>query len=89
MKNTLNEIASIDPEKINLEDKLFIKNLIVKLLGIIESQQQINEDQKQEIQNLKDEVNHLKGEKGKPKIPPNVPKKENDVVQKKKPSQIY
>ena len=55
-----------------------VKNLIIKLLNIIESQAQLIEEQQNEIQSLKDEISRLKGEKGKPKSSPNARKESND-----------
>lgn len=76
MQRIMNQIKSIDIEKIDYEDKSLVKNLIVELLSIIE-------ELKKENQTLKDEINRLKGEKGGPRILPNVPKKENDINSKK------
>lgn len=78
--NIPSEIITLDPEKIDFEDKEAVKNLIYMLLNVIESQAKIIEEQRQEIQRLKDEINQLKGEKGKPKIKPNVPRKENSDI---------
>ena len=72
------EIVTLDPESIDFDDRDAVKNLIIKLLNIIESQAQLIEEQQNEIQSLKDEISRLKGEKGKPKSSPNARKESND-----------
>jgi len=74
------EVVTLDPEKIDFENKEAVKNLIHMLLNIIESQAKIIAELREENQRIKDEINRLKGEKGKPKIKPNVPKKENNDI---------
>ena len=65
-----------------------IRNLIILLLNVIESQSKNIEELRNENQSLKDEINRLKGEKGKPKFSPNVPEMEespqSQTVEKKK-----
>ena len=82
------KIKNLNIEKMDFNDHDSIRNLITLLLNVIESQSQIIEELRKENQSLKDEINRLKGEKGKPKISPNVPKKEeviqNPSVEKKK-----
>jgi hypothetical protein len=70
------EIKNLNIDKMDFNDHESIRNLIILLLNVIDSQSQTIESQKQDIQSLKDEVNRLKGEKGKPKFSPNVPEKE-------------
>jgi regulator of replication initiation timing len=65
-------IIKIDPDKINLDDKKSVKELIIALLITIEHLLQENAKLRAENQQLKDELAMLKGEKGKPKIRPNV-----------------
>ena len=50
------------------------RELIMRLLNLIEKQATGIRDAKNEIQRLRDEVNRLKGEQGKPKIKGNTPK---------------
>jgi hypothetical protein len=50
------------------------RELIGRLLNLIEKQAADLRDAQQEIQRLRDEVNRLKGEQGKPKIKGNTPK---------------
>lgn len=85
----LEEIVSLDPEKINLDDKEAVKKLIQKLLNVIETLAKSVEDLKQENQGLKDEINRLKGEKGKPQKKPDVPRKENNLPNEKKISKKW
>lgn len=42
------EILSLNPEEIDFEDKKAVRNLILKLLNVIESQVKIIEDQRRE-----------------------------------------
>ncbi len=42
------EILSLNPEEIDFEDKKAVRNLILKLLNVIESQAKIIEDQRRE-----------------------------------------
>ena len=56
---------SIDPNIIENED---VRQIVVKLMNLVEKQQVIIAEQAAEIQRLRDEVNRLKGEQGKPKI---------------------
>lgn len=86
MSKIPNEIISINLEEIDFDDKEAIKNLILKLFNVIEMLAKTTEEQRQEIQRLKDEINRLKGEKGKPKISPNMPRKENDIIKTPKNS---
>jgi hypothetical protein len=85
----LEEIVSLDPEKIDLDDRDAVKKLMQKLLNLIEMQAKIVHDLKQENQELKDEINRLKGEKGKPEIKPNIPKEGNDLAKEKKRSKKW
>ncbi|MBU4445508.1 transposase [bacterium] len=82
-----NEILSIDPDNLNLDDKA--KGLFILMLNYIEEMAQVILYQQNEIQKLKDEINRLKGQKGKPIISPNVPKKENDVFSPQKVSKKW
>ena len=83
------EIITLDPERIDFDDKETVKNIIILLLNTIAYQVKINEEQRKEIQKLKDEINHLKGEKGKPNIKPNVPRRENDIPNPTKKSRKW
>jgi hypothetical protein len=82
------EIKNLNIEKMDFNDHDSIRNLIILLLNVIESQSKNIEELKKENQSLKDEVNRLKGEKGKPKFSPNVLEKEENPqspsVEKKK-----
>ena len=51
------EILSLNVEEINLNDEEFVKNLIIKLLNLVEQQAQNNHQLQEEIQALKDEIN--------------------------------
>jgi hypothetical protein len=62
------EIQNIDPNNLDFGNIEFIKELIIKLLNIIDSQAQSNEELQKQNQKLEDEINRLKGEKGKPKF---------------------
>jgi len=79
MHNVPEEILSLNVEEINFNDGELVKNLIIKLLNVIEQEAQINRQLQEEIQALKDEINRLKGEKGKSKIVPSSPKKNNAI----------
>ncbi len=57
------EILSLNVEEINFSDAELVKNLIIKLLNLIEQQAQNNHQLQEENQALKDEINRLKGEK--------------------------
>jgi len=81
------EIASLNPDDLDLDDG--IKDIIRLLLNTIEQMAHALQGFQEENQSLKDEVKRLKGEKGKPKILPNVPKKENDVRIPMKPSKKW
>ncbi len=70
------EIVTLDIDKIDFSDEKATKELFRKLLNFIEYQAQVIRQLKIENQQLKDEVARLKGSKGKPKIPPNVPSRE-------------
>ena len=70
------EIVTLDIDKIDFSDAKTTKELFRKLLNFIEYQAQVIRQLKIENQQLKDEVARLKGAKGKPKIPPNVPPRE-------------
>jgi hypothetical protein len=72
------EIKNLNIEELDFNNHESMRNLIIHLLNIIESQSQLIESLKKETQSLKDEVNRLKGEKGKPKFSPNVSEKEED-----------
>lgn len=50
------------------------RELIIRLLNLVEKQATDMRDAQNEIQRLRDEVNRLKGEQGKPKIKGNKPK---------------
>ena len=80
------EILSLNVGEINFNDEEWVKNLIIKLLNLIEQQVQINQQLQEEIQALKDEINRLKGEKGKSKIVPSAPKENNRIPKGKKTS---
>jgi len=80
----IDKIRSINPKKLDLDNKKMIENLITTFLNIIEGLLQRDQKNKEEIQKLKDEINHLKGEKGKPEFKPNLPRKENDICKEKK-----
>jgi hypothetical protein len=64
-------IYNIDPIKIQDENA---RELIKRLLNLIEKQTADIRDAQDEIQRFRDEVNRLKGEQGKPKIKGNTPK---------------
>ena len=68
------EILSLNVEEINFNDEEFVKNLIIKLLNLVEQQAQNNHQLQEENQALKDEINRLKGEKGKNKTSSSAPK---------------
>ncbi len=70
------EIVTLDIDKIDFSDENATEELFRKLLNFIEYQAQVIRQLKIENQQLKDEVARLKGAKGKPKIPPNVPPRE-------------
>ncbi len=76
MTSIPDEIKNLNLEKIDLNNRDAIKNLIILLLNTIDSQARSVQNLQIENQELKDEINRLKGEKGKPKISPNVPEKE-------------
>ena len=73
------EILKLDVDDINFTDGELVKNLIIKLLNVIEQEAQINHQLQEEIQALKDEINRLKGEKGKTKTVPSSPKENNAI----------
>ena len=64
-------IDNIDLSKIQDENA---RELIMRLLNLIEKQAADLRDAQNEIQRLRDEVNRLKGEQGKPKTKGNTPK---------------
>jgi len=82
------KIKNLNIEKMDFNDHDSIRNLIILLLNVIESQSKNIEELRNENQSLKDEINRLKGEKGKPKFSPNVPEMEespqSQTVEKKK-----
>jgi 5-methylcytosine-specific restriction endonuclease McrA len=80
------EILSLNVEEIDFNDGELVKNLIIKLLNVIEREAQINRQLQEEIQALKDEINRLKGEKGKSKIVPTSPKENNEIPKGRKTS---
>jgi len=57
----------------NIQDEN-ARQLIVRLLNLIEALSADNRDAQAEIQRLRDENNRLKGEQGKPQIKANTPK---------------
>lgn len=79
------EIISINPDKIDLDNKEAVKCTIVALLNLTEQLLQSNQRLAEENQKLKDEINRMKGEKSKPEFKPSIPQKENDVPEQKKP----
>ena len=62
------DIASLDIESIDFNNRDLLKSLILKLLDTIEQLAQVNHQLHEEIQRLKDEINRSKGEKGRPTI---------------------
>jgi Transposase IS66 family len=82
------QIKNLNIDKMDFNDHDSIRNLVIILLNVIESQSQIIEELRKENQSFKDEINRLKGEKGKPKFSPNVSEKKEDIqspnVEKKK-----
>ncbi|OYT29436.1 hypothetical protein B6U98_02130, partial [Thermoplasmatales archaeon ex4572_165] len=66
-------IKSFNPDEFDFDDKEMVKDLICKLLSVLENLVKENQDLQKENQKLKDEIQRLKGEKGKPSFKPNVP----------------
>ncbi len=73
------EIVTLDPDRIDFNNKEAVRAMIIKLLNLIDSQAHIIEELQKRNQLLENEINRLKGEKGKPDISPNVTEKENDA----------
>ena len=78
--DVIKRLKDIDLSQVDYNDINSLREFNYKLLNIIEQMAHTIQELQEENQNLKDEINRLKGEKGKPKIKPNVPQKENDVV---------
>lgn len=72
------EIKSLVPDLIDLSDKELVKELILKLLNVIEELVHENKQLKEKFQLLSDQINISKGEKPRPTFKPNVPNKENN-----------
>jgi len=70
-------LLTVDPDKIDLDDKIATKALFVSALNTLESFAQEIIRLREENQNLKNEIAYLKGEKGKPQIKPSVPTEES------------
>lgn len=77
LKKLLQHASAIDVNRIDLDDKEIIRNVLELLL-------KINKVQAEEIQRLRDEVARLKGEKDKPKIPPNKETEKDKTTPKEK-----
>jgi hypothetical protein len=76
VKELIEEIKSLDIEKIDFDNKGVAKELFQKILNVVEVQAQEIRQLKAAYQQLKDENARLKGEKGKPNIAPSVPPRE-------------
>src|SRR5260370_28750324 len=58
-------IEEVDPTSIEEEG---VRQVVIKLMNVVDKQNGIIAEQAAEIQRLRDEINRLKGEQGKPKI---------------------
>ena len=63
-------IEDFDPK--NIEDE-GLRQIVLYLMNVVETQQAKLAEQAEEIQRLRDEISRLKGEQGKPKIKANKP----------------
>lgn len=71
------EIIAIDHESTQLKNGVE-RDIVKRLLNLVERLVAENAEQKAELQNLRDEINRLKGEQGKPDIKANK-KKDGDI----------
>lgn len=71
------EVTAIDQESVQLKSGVE-RDIVKKLLNLVERLVTENETLKAELQELRDEINRLKGERGKPDIKANK-KKDGDI----------
>lgn len=76
-EDLLAEIIAIDHESTQLKNGVE-RDIVKRLLNLVERLVAENAEQKAELQNLRDEINRLKGEQGKPNIKANK-KKDADI----------
>jgi len=85
VKELIEEIKSLDIEKIDFDNKGGAKELFQRILNVVEMQAQELLQLKADNQQLRDEIARLKGEKGKPNIAPSVPPREPKLPPTEKP----
>jgi Transposase IS66 family len=83
---TLDMLDNFDPNTIQDEA---VRQVVVYLMNLVETQHATIQEQAEELQRLRDEIHRLKGEQGKPKIKANKPAPDTSSEQERRQSKLH
>jgi hypothetical protein len=79
-------LDNFDPNTIQDEA---VRQVVVYLMNLVETQHATIQEQAEELQRLRDEIHRLKGEQGKPKIKANKPAPDTSSEQERRQSKLH